>query len=54
MNWVTADIKKDIEGIKNKIERYKSEGRKDLVSYNRGVLKGLELALKNIEKAFGN
>lgn len=52
--WVVAGIKIDLESQKDRMNRYKEEGRQSAYLQQKGIVKGLEMALKNIEKAYSN
>lgn len=51
-NFVTANIKKQLEQYKIELEQYKKENNTNMIIYSKGIIKGLETALNEIENTF--
>jgi hypothetical protein len=51
-NWVTADIKKDLEHFTMKFNQSKAEGNDKMANYYQGIVRGIEISLTNIEQAY--
>jgi hypothetical protein len=52
-NWATAGLKNQLEFQKESLEFYKNRDQK-LYGYHKGIVKGLEMAMEEIEKAYQN
>lgn len=51
-NWVTANIKKELEFNQKRMTDAKESKNTKMLTYYKGVVKGLEIALKSIDKSF--